>query len=572
MSGRALLLQKLFYWTAVLFTVLLVIGVLVASVIPRTETTSVDVAKFAPSKASDTWLVRMPRSLQKWANREAPFILQQEDRIFKAATSVTALSGLAEPAFHVSPKGGLYINQALHQIVQTSAPALEIGVDVKATVERASRFLLPAVVLLGLFWFLGHFIPASSSLQATSTTTRLPALDSLRGIAALIVVFTHAASSFYPTFWSFIDFENGVLVKTPLIMEWLKITPLQILLNGELMVIIFWILSGYVLSAPILAKQSYPKLAQAAVKRYFRLVPLAAVSVLASYLFIITDAYSLKSFIKAAGHTVPALMTYFQQEPTSAFVLKEAFGFGLEFNMPLWTILLEFQGSLLLFAVIGCSMPLKNRRLVWLAVIVCLIVMKKYFFADFIIGMFLADYSLTRKQQGKPATFISGKWACIILVASLIAASAYPGWVNLITETSRGLRQPWVLHPTAIALVVLAAFSAPVIRMLSARWLVWLGERSFALYVVHTLMIYLVGHAVAVFFINSGMSVTLAASIGVGAYLLAALIASDVLLRLVDQPSMVLANKIGQWFQGNSSVEPKTPMAADSATATPAVK
>lgn len=88
-------------------------------------------------------------------------------------------------------------------------------------------------------------------------THRLSTLDSLRGIAALIVVFGHCtligADYFY--------------MHAPL---WVSFTPLRFLTNGYACVILFFILSGYVLSIPFLRGKLSPYLAFAA-KRFCRI-------------------------------------------------------------------------------------------------------------------------------------------------------------------------------------------------------------------------------------------------------------------------------------------------------------
>lgn len=68
---------------------------------------------------------------------------------------------------------------------------------------------------------------------------RLETLDSLRGIAALIVVFFHCS----------------LITQIPL---WLSISPLRIIINGHASVILFFVLSGYVLSMPFLRGDSQP--------------------------------------------------------------------------------------------------------------------------------------------------------------------------------------------------------------------------------------------------------------------------------------------------------------------------
>lgn len=102
---------------------------------------------------------------------------------------------------------------------------------------------------------------------------RLHALDSLRGLAALVVVFQHVY-----LMWP------QASVGTPL---WVSFSPLRLLINGHGAVIVFFVLSGYVLSLPFLSgrKLSYPDFL---VRRFFRIyAPYALAIVVAALAFVI---------------------------------------------------------------------------------------------------------------------------------------------------------------------------------------------------------------------------------------------------------------------------------------------
>lgn len=496
-------------------------------------------------------MMKAPASIQSRAGGNTMFTLFQGDTAFQNIPSVGGLAGHPTAAFHVNHKGVLYINKPLYDILQRDGRPLEMGVDIGGTVREWSRPLIPLTVILAALWLLGLLLPAGSDIQNLTRTSRLPALDSLRGVAAVVVLLHHAIFTFYPPQWFSITFQDGVLERAPLVMEWIKFSPIKLLFNGQLMVIIFWILSGLVLSMPILAKESYPKIAQAAAKRYFRLMPVAAFTVMATYFLLVTDSFWHGAFSAESGYMVPSMVRNFPGEPELVMALKDAFGFGTAFNSPLWTISLEFQGSLILFAVIACTMSLRHRRLVWLAVMLYLIfIIRNYYFADFILGLFLADYVVRRKNEGKTPMPLSGGWTCVLLVMGIIIGSAHPGWANLWLKASSTHFIGAHTHLTALCFVCLATLSAPVVRALSVRPLVWIGERSFALYAVHVMLVYLVGHAVATCFMRMGISPEWSSVWGILAYVAVAFGVADLLTRFVDWPSIVLAQKIAALLQG----------------------
>ena len=77
--------------------------------------------------------------------------------------------------------------------------------------------------------------PRTNSSAARSTAPRIPSLNGLRGIAASMVVITHAVSA---------------LAKPPLVSIALQQSPLALLANGGGGVHVFFVLSGFCLAAP----------------------------------------------------------------------------------------------------------------------------------------------------------------------------------------------------------------------------------------------------------------------------------------------------------------------------------
>ena len=85
---------------------------------------------------------------------------------------------------------------------------------------------------------------------------RITALDGLRGLAALAVVFAHA---------------TGALAKPYRVTVALHESPLAIVMNGNGGVHLFFVLSGFCLSASALRGSAVPDLAQFYVRRIFRI-------------------------------------------------------------------------------------------------------------------------------------------------------------------------------------------------------------------------------------------------------------------------------------------------------------
>jgi peptidoglycan/LPS O-acetylase OafA/YrhL len=106
-------------------------------------------------------------------------------------------------------------------------------------------------------------------LPVTQTSHRYKPLDSLRGLAALFVFFGH-----YLGIWGDI-FSHKNLVETPL----------GILFNGTASVMLFFVLSGFVLSLPFINGEKPLKLTAFYVKRILRIYPAFIFAIGLSLLF-----------------------------------------------------------------------------------------------------------------------------------------------------------------------------------------------------------------------------------------------------------------------------------------------
>src|SRR6478735_3104673 len=107
-------------------------------------------------------------------------------------------------------------------------------------------------------------------------TERFKYLDGLRGVAALVVVFAHFFQFFLPAAFA-PALADHLEEKT------LGGSPLNLAINGNFAVTLFFVLSGFVLSAPFFLKRDAWWYMGATIKRYPRLaLPAAASTLLAA--------------------------------------------------------------------------------------------------------------------------------------------------------------------------------------------------------------------------------------------------------------------------------------------------
>lgn len=178
--------------------------------------------------------------------------------------------------------------------------------------------------------------------------TKNTSLDGVRGLAAVTVIFSHLVLWFYPYLSSGNTKDSGVNDFTQALFN----SPFTFIFKGTSAVMLFFIISGYVLSLTFARNGiTVDKIQSSACKRYLRLgIPVAA-SVIICVLLMSFNVFHAKEY----GITLPLSSAY-----TGEFELLDAikqalygsmlFGQG-SFNYVLWTISIEFYGSMLVFAL-----------------------------------------------------------------------------------------------------------------------------------------------------------------------------------------------------------------------------
>lgn len=196
------------------------------------------------------------------------------------------------------------------------------------------------------------------------TNERFEYLDSVRGIACMIVFFGHVLIQCHPYLFPYADtkysYEN----------LWFY-PPFGFLICGNAAVCLFFVLSGFVLSYRFLGSKEYGKIIESIIKRPARL---AGVFFFTLAIGICVYHPTWDSFLVSfSGQFYPYI-----------------FALGKRFNGSLWTIEYEFYGSFLVFGLclIMSNMNKKHRAL--LLIVCCLVFKNGYYFA-FIAGILIAD-------------------------------------------------------------------------------------------------------------------------------------------------------------------------------------
>ncbi|MDR3419615.1 MAG: acyltransferase [Nevskia sp.] len=301
---------------------------------------------------------------------------------------------------------------------------------------------------------------------------KLIQLEAGRGIAALVVVVGHFLYGLDPqgTLLGFIPMPAGFY-----------------LLNGKGAVTFFFVLSGFVLTFRLFNNPDWAEIANASIKRYFRLTPAIAVSVLLSWLLFHFDLYHYRPVGALTRHWTATNGGVYEglAAPTFGTAAYDAFfgvyrGWSL-FNSALWTMRIELLGSYLSFALAGILIYGARARWLVVAGVAALCAVYAPAYCAFVAGTALA-YRVSR--SGAPRL---GPWTTLALLVLGFWVHCYeppegPGrFVPLPAEHAT-----YFLHTlSALCFMLVLLGNATAARRLGGRVGYFLGRISFPAYLVH---------------------------------------------------------------------------------------
>ncbi|MET4802861.1 acyltransferase [Bradyrhizobium sp. LB11.1] len=310
-------------------------------------------------------------------------------------------------------------------------------------------------------------------------------LDSIRGIAATSVVIHHLL--LMPTFLAVFPHN-----------AWINCSFFR---SAWLLVDLFFVLSGIVMSLSYVEGDfGRFSLRDFMVRRLARVYPLHIVMLFANLLFRL-----LRIGLVMAG-VVMAAPAAFEVNNAYSFILNvfllHSMGFidYLSWNAPSWSISVEFYTYLVFGLIVLVAQRL--RSLLWLYVLCGLLVAGSLIFIVFVLDKrslgLQTDYGIVRcfvsfflgvltakvvhGLPGKPGPALQGVLQFLAMIASIAMVC--------VAETNPTAT---FLAPLTFAIFLGSLLAFPdallVPRILVAQPLVWLGRRSYSIYMVHALVV-----------------------------------------------------------------------------------
>lgn len=358
---------------------------------------------------------------------------------------------------------------------------------------------------------------------------RIAPLDSLRGLAALIVVFHHCLVTF-PTFWAVYQRP----ATTPL-MRFLGNTPVHLLWGGPEFVLVFFTLSGFVLSLPFWGGKPLTY-RQFIVRRVLRIYP--------TYLVAVSIGMILMSLLShGALSGLSDWTTQFWNRPLDwKTVFDHVFLMASTgdnyIDTPVWSLVVEMHASLIFPLLILALMRSEALTLVgafalalfgdWgvqqdpgnhIHPFVTSFATTASYLWLFVIGALMARH---RRELAQAIARVPVAVQLLVLAGALVA-------LNAIWQFGAGEQWRFLEQAGAILLVACAATMGWLQRLLDVAPLRWLGKISYSLYLVHFVVLFTLLYAFR-------SEVTLARVLVAVPVL--SILAAAVLYRFVEVPSI----------------------------------
>jgi peptidoglycan/LPS O-acetylase OafA/YrhL len=373
-----------------------------------------------------------------------------------------------------------------------------------------------------------------TNLPQESDPRRFYELDSLRGVAALTVVFHHFSRICSPSVVHFIDR-----------------TPLRLLAAGHQAVILFFLLSGFVLTLPY-KKNSRLNYGPFLLKRMCRIyLPYLGALAFA----ILCDIY-FSGRVQANDYWIKWTWS---APVTTRLVVQHILFLGnydwAQFNTAFWSLVYEMRISLV-FPLL--ALAVLRLRAVWVILSAAALSLAFYPLAI----LFSSVLHLSSRDAATNTT-LTLHYAAFFLIGSLLAKHlhAISRWFARLTALQAGAialvslalygfsnassivqrfsipsdLYDWGAAAGATMLIVFAINSRPFHSFLTSRTIHHLGQISYSLYLIHGTILFILIHTLLG---RVPMSILLLI------YLTATLLVTEIFYRLIERPSMLLGRRL----------------------------
>lgn len=457
--------------------------------------------------------------------------------------------------------------------------ALPDGSSLIQTARHALHFTIPSFLIKE-----AHSPTPSHTINPRIVAQRASTdcLDGLRGIAAFVVMGFHYTQNAYPRLRQVYGFEERYhLINLPII---------KLAYSGGFMVFLFFVISGYVLSARIvrlMVQEERASILKVLSSMTFRrVVRLGLPSFVASFVGFIFHrvGWRDKPYPEHQSSLVNDSVFYYRS-------LRNWFTF-YDWNAnriwhlpPLWSIAVEFRCSMMLFLILlGISHCRRAARLIVEGlIIVDNVIHDRWDMACFMFGLVVAELHISSQEKSNmveeadedkeaflpdeilPSTLTHrirttklakiGLWLLFILGLFLGSVPTEgtcqtTGYRTLCALTSR-YSEPWryIALPGSFLVIFAIVFLPTLQKPLSSPLARYMGRLGYAVYLVHELVNMMMGHRIMAMGWaltgKEGWSYHAGYAVGLCIFVATCVWLADMFMRAVDVPAV----KFARWLE-----------------------
>lgn len=385
-----------------------------------------------------------------------------------------------------------------------------------------------------------------------SKTNNIIALDGLRGVAAIFVIFSHITLLLFPYLHMGSSFDPSPRPWERALLD----SPFTFFYKGTSAVMLFFVMSGFVLSYSSVRKgtmNNWSILLKTIIKRYFRLnIPVACSIIFCVTLMmlgfftanLVGPRNDLYNAYTAPLDGIAAI--------TDAFYGSIILGNG-KFNYVLWTINIEFFGSLMVyFLLAGFGRNISLLRMVTAAIAAYGIHSGTPFvwgIGLFASGVFLATFDVVAGGSAKRKIL-----SCIVLVAGIYLygfnseSKSYVYISHLLdyaNQNGMNLTEGFIVSIIGTILIMSCfLISTSPLKLMESALFQWLGRLSFSVYLTHSIILAVVAPFIIERFSWSLHSVAICAIVVTSL----TLAVSSLFSKYIDQVAIRHSGLIATWI------------------------
>ena len=330
---------------------------------------------------------------------------------------------------------------------------------------------------------------------------RIKYIEGTRGLAVLIVLFEHLMLAFYPVLFPYINdipISLDDLATQPLLIKVFVFTPLFVFHNGSFAVMIFLIISGYVVSYNCFNKKDENYITASFFKRYFRLTIPILFSCVISYFLLKVGGFANVN-ASWLSHS-PSLSQGYACDANFFDMIKfvlydEYLGTTKEellcYGPILWMMYALLQGSFLVYTFYALFARASSRLRIFIYIALIIIFSKSLLLAV-ILGMILCDMDANNVFRNVNKIILLIMLLSGICLGSLIRFD-FPFYTILDIDFMKNYFGGWLLFFYHIIGAFLLFFALSrlsfSIKVFSSKVAVYIGKISFSIYILHMIVI-----------------------------------------------------------------------------------